>query len=227
MAVGFCDIPGPFSVVGEFAGLGGAKVLDLEDQDKVAAFVIPLSVEENRLGISRWLLEKSSAAEGDCPVCGNELNATHSHLAELLTSLEEIEKGSLAFRTLPPSFEKEWVQVDSEIRKTTDSLTNVQKELKALQTVTDAERSRRYTELSACRFIGRIETGLSQYDRMNQDQALKTRLQELGDRIASLLREVDESVLEKKSGSHSKRSVMRWRKCCWRLALKVRTILQN
>jgi hypothetical protein len=41
MAVGFCDIPGPFSVVGEFAGLGGAKVLDLEDQDKVAAFVIP------------------------------------------------------------------------------------------------------------------------------------------------------------------------------------------
>ena len=35
MALGFWDIPGAFSVVGEFAGLGGAKVLDLVDQDKV------------------------------------------------------------------------------------------------------------------------------------------------------------------------------------------------
>jgi hypothetical protein len=167
-------------------------------RDAAQAYASALSVEENRLGISRWLLEKSAAAEGDCPVCGNELNSTHSHLAELLTSLEEVEKGSLAFRTLPPTFEKEWFQVDSEIRKTTDSLTNLQKELKALQTVTDAERSRRYTELNASRFIGRIETGLSQYDRMNQDESLKTRLQELGDRIASLLREVDENVLENK-----------------------------
>jgi hypothetical protein len=33
---------------------------------------------------------------------------------------------------------------------------------------------------------------------MNQDESLKTRLQELGDRIANLLLEVDESVLEKR-----------------------------
>jgi hypothetical protein len=34
---GFWDIPGAFSVVGEFARVGDTKVLDLEDQDKVAA----------------------------------------------------------------------------------------------------------------------------------------------------------------------------------------------
>ena len=36
MALGFWDIPGAFSVVGEFARVGGATVFDLEDQDKVA-----------------------------------------------------------------------------------------------------------------------------------------------------------------------------------------------
>jgi hypothetical protein len=36
------DIPGAFSVVGEFGRSGGAKVLNLEDQDEVvAAVVIP------------------------------------------------------------------------------------------------------------------------------------------------------------------------------------------
>jgi hypothetical protein len=41
VAPGFWDVPGAFSVVGEFARVGGAKVLDLEDQDKLAAVVIP------------------------------------------------------------------------------------------------------------------------------------------------------------------------------------------
>jgi hypothetical protein len=41
VALGFWDIPGGFSVVGEFARVGVAKVLALEDQDKVAAVVIP------------------------------------------------------------------------------------------------------------------------------------------------------------------------------------------
>ena len=41
MALGFWDTPGAFSVVGEFAR-GGFKVLDLEDQDKVAAVVVIL-----------------------------------------------------------------------------------------------------------------------------------------------------------------------------------------
>ena len=167
-------------------------------RDAAEAYSAALVVEEGRLGISRWLLERSSEAKGDCPVCGNELRATHSHLAELLTSLEEVEKGSVTFRTLPPTFDKEWGHVHVLIRETTDALTNVQKEMKALQTISEAERARRYTELNASRFVGRIEAGLLQYDRLNQDKHLKSRLEELNERIQVLLREVDESVIEGK-----------------------------
>jgi hypothetical protein len=44
--LGFLDIPGAFSVVGESARVGDAKVLEPEDQDKVAAAaVIPEEAE--------------------------------------------------------------------------------------------------------------------------------------------------------------------------------------
>jgi hypothetical protein len=167
-------------------------------RDAAAAYSAALKTEEDRLGISRWLLDRATEAKGDCPVCGNELSATHSHLAELLSSLEEVEKGSVVFRTLPPTFDREWVHVQSSIRETTDALTNVQKELNALQVISEAERKRRYTELNASRFVGRIEAGLAQYDRLNQDKHLKARLAELNDRIVVLVREVDESVIAKK-----------------------------
>jgi hypothetical protein len=43
VAQGFCDIPGAFSVVGEFAGW---RYLDLEPQDYVAdAFLIPVEAK--------------------------------------------------------------------------------------------------------------------------------------------------------------------------------------
>jgi hypothetical protein len=41
VALGFWDILGAFSVVGEFARVGGAKVLELEDQNKVPPSSFP------------------------------------------------------------------------------------------------------------------------------------------------------------------------------------------
>lgn len=170
-------------------------------RDAADAYARALSLEENRLGISRWLLEKSSDAHGECPVCGNELNATHSHLAELLQSLEEVERGSTNFRTLPPTFDKEWVQVQAGIRETTDALNAVQRQIKTLQSSSEAERNRRYTELSASRFVGRIEAGITQYDRLTSNNELKQKLEELVEKIKVLRREVDETVLEGKKRS--------------------------
>jgi hypothetical protein len=40
VAFGFWHVLGPFSLAGEFASVGGAKVRDLEGQDRVAAAVI-------------------------------------------------------------------------------------------------------------------------------------------------------------------------------------------
>src|ERR1035438_717911 len=129
-------------------------------REAAAAYSRALQVEEDRLGISRWLYERSSPENRPCPICGNHLDTVHNHLAELVTGLEEVEKGSASFRALPPSFDKEWAQVRAQIRDVTNILTSTQTRIAALQESSEQERRKRYTELSASRFVGSLEAGL-------------------------------------------------------------------
>jgi len=167
-------------------------------REAAAAYSRALQVEEERLGISRWLFERSSPENQPCPICGNHLDAAHNHLAELVSGLEEVEQGSASFRALPPSFDKEWAQVRAQIRDVTNLLTATQTRIAALQESSEQERRKRYTELSASRFVGSLEAGLIQYDRFVTDDSLKIKIEELSTRIAELAAEVDENALREK-----------------------------
>jgi DNA repair exonuclease SbcCD ATPase subunit len=111
-----------------------------------------LSVEEDRLGVARWFAERAAEAAGTCPVCGNGFDETHSRLKELLINLESVEKGSAAFRTLPPSFDKEWAEVRQKAGSLGEQIASVQKRIAGLQMISETERSKRYTELHTSRF---------------------------------------------------------------------------
>ena len=167
-------------------------------REAAAAYSGALQIEEERLGISRWLYERSSPESQPCPICGNDLDAVHNHLAQLVSGLEEVEKGSASFRAVPPSFDKEWAQVRSQIRDVTNLLTATQTRIAALQESSEQERRKRYTELSASRFVGSLEAGLNQYDRFMTDNSLKVKVEELAIQIAGLAGEVDENALREK-----------------------------
>jgi hypothetical protein len=167
-------------------------------REAAAAYSKALQVEEERLGISRWLFEKSSRADELCPVCGNHLGEVHNHLAELVSGLEEVEKGSASFRTLPPSFDKEWAQVRASITHGTDALTSTQARIAALQQTSEVELRKRYTELNASWFVGSLEAGLAQYDRYVNDESLKARAENLNAKITDLAAQVDENALREK-----------------------------
>jgi Protein of unknown function (DUF3732) len=167
-------------------------------REAAGAYSRALQVEEDRLGISRWLYDRSSEVDQPCPICGNHLDAVHNHLAELVTGLEEVERGSASFRALPPSFDKEWAQVRNQIRDVTNNLTAVQTRIAALQQSSELERRKRYTELNASRFVGILEAGLTQYDRFMTDDSLKEKVEKLALKISDLAAEVDENALREK-----------------------------
>lgn len=49
-----------------------------------------LQTQEERLGVSRWLLGEANN-DANCPVCGNEMDKSHAHLEELTAALDEVE----------------------------------------------------------------------------------------------------------------------------------------
>jgi hypothetical protein len=167
-------------------------------REAAAAYSEAIAVEEERLGISRWLSQKAESEDAPCPICGNELLDPKGHLAHLVRELEEVERGSAQFRTLPPSFDKEWADVRTKIKFVTDSLVGTQRQLSAIQQFNDEERSRRYTELNASRFLGVLSSELGQYDRFVSDDEIATRLENLSIKIAELAEEVDENALREK-----------------------------
>ena len=167
-------------------------------REAAQAYAKALQTEEERLSISRWLLEESAEKKKPCPICGNDFDAGHSHLTQLVAGLEEVEKSSTSFRTLPPTFDREFARVRSGIRAATVELQDTQRRIVALQEISAEDRRRRYTELNTSRFIGRLEADLAQYDRFVTDVELNTKLEKLTAEIAELSAEVDEDALRER-----------------------------
>ena len=154
-----------------------------------------LQTQEERLGISRWLLEESKQG-ASCPVCGSNMDRSHDHLKELVAALDEVEGAQTVFRTLPPTFDREYARVRTRVTSLAQQIDGVQLRIRALQDASDSERERRYTELSISRFIGRVENELATFDRYNSDENLRSRRAEIAAEIEKLAKEVDEASLK-------------------------------
>jgi hypothetical protein len=164
-------------------------------RDAAESYSKALGVEEDRLGVARWFVERAEEAVGQCPICGNGFDQAHSHLKELITNLEDVERGSAAFRTVPPSFDKEWMEVRQQASAKADELASIQKRIASLQELNEAERNKRYTELHTSRFIGKLEAGLAVYERASADRHLRERIEGLSLEIVRLAAEVDETAI--------------------------------
>jgi hypothetical protein len=164
-------------------------------RDAATEYRRALQTEEERLGISRWLLEEADNG-ASCPVCGSSMDKSHSHLQELAAALDEVEGAQTVFRTLPPTFDREYARVRSKVGALAQQIDGVQLRIRALQEASENERQRRYTELNISRFIGKVETELATFDRYNADKELRSRREELAEEIESLSREVDEASLK-------------------------------
>lgn len=164
-------------------------------RDAATEYKRALQTEEERLGISRWLLEESDHG-GSCPVCGSSMDRSHNHLRELTSALDEVEGAQTVFRTLPPTFDREYARVRTKVGTLAEQIDGVQLRIRALQEASENERQRRYTELNISRFVGKVETELATFDRYNADEDLRSRREKLAEEIARLAREVDEASLK-------------------------------
>jgi len=91
-----------------------------------------LLAQRDRLALAQWLREQSHEAT-DCPVCGNSLTREDERIEDLLRTLEQVERTSGHFETLPATFDREYQRVRAEMNRLTESLATTQARLRALE----------------------------------------------------------------------------------------------
>jgi hypothetical protein len=166
-------------------------------RDASTAYRRSVQVQQDRLEVSRFV-EAVTTGNRPCPVCGSETGHQHDRLGELVKSLTAYEATSARFQILPATFDREFERVRGEIRRSTEKLDGLQKQIRALQDISESERRKRYTELNIARFVGRLEADLEIYDRVVASGELKDTIADLRERIAQLTREVAEAALRDK-----------------------------
>jgi Protein of unknown function (DUF3732) len=156
-----------------------------------------LYLQRDRLAISAWLRGQAES-DHDCPVCGNQMHRQEEKLEALLRSLEEIENSATQFQTAPASFDREYQRVRSGMNQMADQLAATQLRLRTLRQMSDEERKRQYTELSASRYIGRLESELRVLESVGQDGDLQADVNVLERRVRELEKEVDSRALRER-----------------------------
>jgi hypothetical protein len=156
-----------------------------------------LHLQRDRLGIAEWLRKKSDL-DRDCPVCGNHMSQQEEQLEELLKSLESIENAATQFEVVPASFDREYQRVRRELDLVTESLSGTQLRLRELRDLSENQRKRQYTELSASRFVGRLEANLRVLESVGQDSELQNEIDKLQKMVSELEREVDSRAIRER-----------------------------
>lgn len=154
-----------------------------------------LQIQRDRLQISEWI-GQSQNQEHDCPVCGNDLNSGKETINLLKQSLQEIERESGEFDSIPASFDREFVRVKEESELVAERLRAIRFRIKALEKSSKEAKNRQYDSLRVSRFVGNIEQALQTYAQIGADSELSTEVEELKEQIKAIEKILSEGEIK-------------------------------
>ena len=119
-------------------------------------------------------------------------------LDALCSAIEQIERTTTEMAVVPAAFEREMQTVQVQIQELTDKLEAIQNRIRVESQSLVAHREENYTLESISRFLGRIDSAISTYERIGTDSELQAKLDEVNARIEQLKKEVNEAEIRRK-----------------------------
>lgn len=116
----------------------------------------------------------------------------------LCSAIEQIERTTTEMAVVPAAFEREMQTVQVQIQELTDKLEAIQNRIRVESQSLVAHREENYTLESISRFLGRIDSAISTYERIGTDSELQAKLDEVNARIEQLKKEVNEAEIRRK-----------------------------
>jgi len=144
-------------------------------QTAVTDYTGALKKQRDRLQLSRWLRDLAEATKTECPVCGGPFDHASGELDTLCDALANVEATARQLDPVPAAFDKELVQVRSQVRRFNDSLNGIR-----------VRKQERLSRASIDRFLGRIEQALPVLKAPEGDPAFAAEVAELKKRLEEL-----------------------------------------
>ncbi|HEU0035894.1 MAG TPA: DUF3732 domain-containing protein [Kofleriaceae bacterium] len=155
-------------------------------QASVADYTDALKKQRDRLQLSRWLSDLASNSKAECPVCGGAFDHANEELDALCDALANVEATARQLDPVPAAFDKELVQVRTQVRRFTDGLQGVRARKLAAEQRSNRMHQEQLSRASIDRFLGRIEQALPVVKAPEGDPAFAAEVAELKARIEQL-----------------------------------------
>lgn len=158
-----------------------------------------LKEQRNRLGLSRWMRESAGVTGSQrCPICKGNMDSAHKELDQLCDALTVIESTSNQMLPAPAAFDRELVEVKSELRASTERLKAVRLLRRAHEDRSKAINDVRLQSGQIDRFLGRAEQALKMFSARTVDQGLLNEVEVLRENISDLRRQISEAAQQRK-----------------------------
>ena len=130
----------------------------------VNQFELSLETRQERLGLSRWLHSHTSkTVDATCPVCSQTLDGHAERVDTLVDALVVVESDARRVSRAPSVYDRDWVNLDGELRKLIDELGAVAAKRKGIEARNRHARQQKLLATQAARFIGALEQALLVY----------------------------------------------------------------
>lgn len=166
------------TVAGQLVGLRRRQQDITSLRDSARNYEAAVSVQKERLGVSRWLLHQRKGNE-KCPLCGSTQQPAEKELEAFVEALQNLEAGSASFEVVPSTLDRELSLVRQDLNSTIENLNAIQLQIREIEQSSNESQERRFTESNAARFLGRLEANLSVLNRTVIDSDLRLKIEKL------------------------------------------------
>lgn len=155
-------------------------------QSTVVDYTDALKKQRDRLHLSRWLRDLADSTHAACPVCGGAFDQANSELDALCDALANVEANARQLDPVPAAFDRELVQVRTQVRRHTDNMKGVRARRQAIEGRSKRIQDERWRRAAVDRFLGRMEQALPILKAPDGDPAFAAEVAELKARTEQL-----------------------------------------
>ena len=160
-----------------------------------AAYGSALRVQRDRLQLSQWI--RSRLEEDEDPL--GALSAQgRQDVEELCLALEAIELRIRSHPAMSDTLDKERIRLSSEVERRIGELSQVRRQIAALERESDEAREEVYRADRVDRFLGRLEQALILYDKADENAELSEEIAVLESRIGDLRSAMSDGDIERR-----------------------------
>jgi len=157
-----------------------------------------LTIQRDRLAISKWLLALEDSTH-KCPICESEMDEPTRKLNELYASLQSIEKDLHGKKSIPTSFDREFIHVKRDLDDQVEKMRGVSIRRSAIEFRSEEAKQIGFRDADSNRFVGRLEKSLELLGEVGDDGGLARELEGLRERERELNRIISAGSVKRKA----------------------------